>query len=158
MRGLLKFAVFFAGLCLLAGCFAKPILIDGSDMKPAFDRGDRILIDKNPGEIKRGELVTFLYPKDRSKWYFKRIIALPNETIEIRAGKVFIDGRSLEEPYVDEANNRQKAGFPPRKIEPNQYFVMGDNRDNSSDSRYWGPVDEKLITGKYLSTYAKADE
>jgi signal peptidase I len=115
------------------------------------------LVDKNLGELKRGDLITFLFPKDRSKWYFKRIIGLPGETIEIRAGKVFINGQMLDEPYVDEAYNKTKASFTPKKIEEYQYFVMGDNRDNSSDSRYWGTVDEKLITGKYTMTYSKAE-
>ena len=142
--------------CFLCACFAQPVAVDGTAMKPAFNDGDRILISKIPGELKRGDLITFLYPRDRSKWYFKRIIGLPNETIELRGGKVYINGELLDEPYVDESYNQAKADFPPQKIPEYQYFVMGDNRDNSSDSRYWGTVDRELITGKYYMTYSES--
>lgn len=124
-------------------------------MKPNFNNGDRILVEKNFGELNRGDLITFLFPKDRTKWYFKRVIGLPGETVEIKAGKVFINGQPLDEPYLDQDLNQQKATFPLRKIEPYRFYVLGDNRDNSSDSRYWGAVDEKLITGKYTMTYSK---
>lgn len=126
-------------------------------MKPSFNNGDKILVEKEFGELKRGDLITFLFPKDRTKWYFKRVVGLPGETVEIREGKVFINGQMLDEPYVEENYNKIKQSFSPRKIEPDNYFVMGDNRDNSSDSRYWGTVDVKLITGKYTMTYSKAE-
>ena len=127
-------------------------------MLPTFHNGDRIMTDKNIGELKRGDVITFLYPKDRSKSYFKRVIGLPGEIIEIRSGDVFINGQKLDEPYIDEKFNQSKPSFSPKKIEEYHYFVMGDNRDNSSDSRYWGTVDEKLITGKYTVTYLKAEQ
>ena len=157
MNRLLAIAVILTAVCFLLACGAQPVVVEGVTMKPAFNDGDRILIDKNFGELKRGDVVTFLYPKNRSKWYIKRIVGLPGEMLEIRAGKVYINGELLAEPYVDESFNQQKASFPRRRIEPDQYFVMGDNRDNSSDSRYWGTVDEKLITGKYSMTYSKTE-
>ncbi len=127
-------------------------------MKPSFNNGDKILVDKNLNDLKRGDVITFLYPKDRSKWYFKRIVGLPGETIEIREGKVYIDGQLLQEPYVEEEYNQANANFPPRRVPEYQYFVMGDNRDNSSDSRYWGMVDKELITGRYYMTYSRAEK
>jgi len=127
-------------------------------MMPAFNDGDKVLMDKNIGELKRGDVITFLYPKDRTKWYLKRIIGLPGETVEIREGKVYINGQVLDEPYVDETFNQMKANFPPKKVAEYNYFVMGDNRDNSSDSRYWGTVDKDLIKGKYYMIYSKAKE
>ena len=139
-------------------CSFQPIAVEGAAMKPAFNNGDKIFIDKNWSELKRGDVITFLYPKDRSKWYFKRIIGLPEEVVEIRQGKVYIDGQILDEPYVDDSYNQAKANFPPRKVPEYQYFVMGDNRDNSSDSRYWGTVDKDLIQGKYYMTYSKVKE
>jgi signal peptidase I len=142
----------------VAACSFQPIVVEGSAMKPAFNDGDRLLIDKNLGELKRGDVIAFLYPKDRSKWYFKRIIGLPGETIEMRKGKIYINGQVLDEPYVNESFNQAKMDMAPRIIPEYQYFVMGDNRDNSSDSRSWGTVDKELITGKYYMTYSKVKE
>ena len=155
-----RYLVFgFALIALLfLACSTQPTLVEGTAMKPSFNKGDRILVDKNWNELKRGDVVTFLYPKDKSKWYFKRVVGLPGETIEIRDGKVYINGQVLTEPYVDQSHNQAEANFPPRIVPENQYFVMGDNRDNSSDSRYWGTVDKELIKGKYYMTYSKANE
>jgi signal peptidase I len=157
MKKHLLILVFILTVCFSA-CSSKPVRVDGIAMKPNFNDGDRILIEKNPGKLHRGDLITFLYPKDTSKWYFKRIIGLPGETVEIREGKVYINEQLLDEPYVDETYNQSKGSFPPRKIPDDQYFVMGDNRDNSSDSRYWGTVGKELITGKYYATYLKAEK
>ena len=142
---------------LLLACSVQPVSVEGKAMMPSFNNGDKILVDKNLKDLKRGEVITFLYPKDRTKSYIKRIIGLPGETIEIREGKTYINGQVLDEPYVAETLNQSKPSFPPRKVPDYQYFVMGDNRDNSSDSRYWGMLDEKLITGKYYTTYSKAE-
>ena len=143
---------------LFSACSLQPVLVEGRAMMPAFNNGDRILMNKNLGELKRGEVIWFLYPKDRSKSYFKRIVSLPGETVEIRTGKVYIDGQVLDEPYVNELYNQAKATFPLQKVPEYQYFVMGDNRDNSSDSRSWGMVDQDLINGKYFMTYVKVNE
>lgn len=154
----MKKVLVILGLCFicLSACSLKPVSCDGTSMMPSFNDGDKIFIDKNIGELKRGDVVTFLYPKDKSKWYFERIIGLPGEQIEIREGKVYINGQILDEPYIDEKYNAMKASFRPQRIAENNYFVMGDNRDNSSDSRYWGTVDKELITGKYYMTYSEA--
>ena len=138
-------------------CSLQPISVEGIAMKPNFNDGDKILIDKNFGELKRGDVIAFLYPKDKTKWYFKRIIGLPGETVEIKEDKVFINGQVLDEPYIDESFNQARTNFPVRKLPENQYFVMGDNRDNSSDSRYWGTVGKELIKGKYYMTYSKSN-
>jgi signal peptidase I len=142
----------------LTACSLKPVRNEGTGMSPTLNDGDKIFIDKNFGELKRGDIITFLYPKDRSKWYVKRVIGLPNETVEIREGKVYINDLILDEPYIEEIYNQQDASFRPQKIPENQYFVMGDNRDNSSDSRYWGTVDKELIIGKYYMTYSEAEK
>ncbi len=158
MKKYLSTLVFALIAVFFSACLPQPVLVEGAAMMPAFNNGDRILMDKNLDELKRGEIIWFLYPKDRSKSYFKRIIGLPGETIEIREGKVYINGQVLDEPYVDESYNQAKANYPPRKVPEYQYFVMGDNRDNSSDSRYWGTVDKELVKGKYYMTYAKEKE
>lgn len=149
----------FAFIALLfSACSSQPVLVEGTAMMPTFNNGDKLLMDKKVSDLKRGDVIIFLFPKDRKKSYIKRIIGLPGETIEIREGKVYINGQVLDEPYVDESYNQQKATFPPRLIPEYNYFVLGDNRDNSSDSRYWGTVDKELIKGKYYLTYSKAQE
>jgi signal peptidase I len=141
---------------LLAACSLQPVRIEGTGMSPTLNDGDKIFIDKNLGELKRGDIILFYYPKDRSKSYMKRIIGLPNETVEIREGRIYIDDQILDEPYLDETRNQQKSSFRPQRIPEYQYFVVGDNRDNSSDSRYWGTVDKELIIGKYYMAYSEA--
>lgn len=148
--------IFVAGFVLLAACSLRPVRSEGTGMSPTINDGDKIFVDENFGELKRGDIIIFYYPKDRSKSYIKRVIGLPNETIEIREGKVYINGQVLDEPYLVEENNQQKSSFRPQKVLKNHYFVMGDNRDNSSDSRYWGTVDRELVIGKYYMTYSEA--
>ena len=158
MKEYLSLSGFVLIAYFLSACSFQPVVVEGTAMKPAFNNGDRIFVDKNLGELKRGDVITSLYPKDKSKSNFKRIVGLPSETIEIREGIVYVDGQILDEPYINESYNQSKATFPPRKVPEYQYFVMGDNRDNSSDSRYWGTFDEKLIQGKYYMTYSKAEK
>ena len=122
-------------------------------MLPSFKDGDRILVEKNVSKIKRGEVVAFRYPKDTTRLFIERVVGLPNETVSILNGKVFINDKELEEPYLDQTYNQAKSNLPPIKVPARSYFVLGDNRDNSSDSRYWGTVKEELIVGRYYSTY-----
>jgi signal peptidase I len=147
-----KFLILVFFLLLNGGC-VKPVRVEGTAMNPTLSNGDRILLNTNIGEPERGAIISFLYPKDKSKWYLKRIIGLPGETLEIRDGKVFINAELLDEPYISNEFNTHKSNSPPQIIGKNQYFVMGDNRDNSSDSRYWGNVPKELIVGKYYLTY-----
>lgn len=132
---------------------ARPVRVEGTAMMPALDNGDRIILNTNIGEIERGEIISFYYPKDTSKWYIKRVIGLPNETIDVRKGRIYIDGKVIEEPYVSEEFNQLKQNFQATKIDKDEYFVLGDNRDNSSDSRYWGTVPKDLIIGTYSFKY-----
>jgi signal peptidase I len=154
-----RIVVFFILIFSLThlGCSLKPVRVEGTAMLPAFHDGDKVLIDRKATDIRRGDVIMFLYPKDTSKWYFKRVIALPGETVEMHEGKVFVNGQALDEPYIDQKYNQKRDIFPPRRVPENQYYVLGDNRDNSSDSRYWGTVSKDLITGKYISTYSSAD-
>jgi signal peptidase I len=142
---------------LNSACAPQPVRVEGMAMKPNFNDGDRIIIDRSVGELKRGDVISFLYPKDKSKWFIKRVIGLPGEKIEIREGTVFVDGQALDEPYLDRQYNQTLGTFAPKTVPENHFYVLGDNRDNSSDSRYWGMVSKDLITGKYISTYYKAD-
>jgi signal peptidase I len=155
IKHLLIVSMFFLAL-LASGCL-RPVRNDGMGMIPNIKDGDKIFLNTRIGELKRGDITAFLYPKDTSKWYIKRVIALPNEKIEIVGGKVLINGEQLDEPYLDENYNSMKDSHPPRITPAEHYFVLGDNRDNSSDSRYWGPVHKNLIQGVYYATYSQAE-
>ncbi len=122
-------------------------------MLPALKDGDRIISERNPQKLARGDIVIYYFPLDPVKSYIKRIVALPHETIEIREGKVLINGTFIEEPYVEHKFNLSARSLAEIEIPADSYFVMGDNRDNSADSRIWGPVHKKFIYGKYIRTY-----
>jgi signal peptidase I len=97
--------------------------------------------------------VVFWFPDDPSKSYIKRVIGLPGDTIEVHEGIVRVNGRDIEESYLDPRLNLSHRSLAPTYVRPNYYFVMGDNRDNSSDSRIWGLVPKKYIYGKALFRY-----
>jgi signal peptidase I len=153
---------------ILLGVFAvQPVVVEGTSMLPQLHDGERLLVNKliyykidgvSWGHLERGDIVVFWYPKEPDKSYVKRIIGLPGETVEVRNGKVYIDGNQLEEDYLDSEHNQSLPSFSPRRVEEHHYFVMGDNRDNSSDSRYWGLVPEKYIYGKAFFRYWKPSE
>ena len=155
-----RFVIVGPILLLLAACAAVspvlPVKVEGEAMIPALDDGDRIIIERNPDKLERGDIVTFLFPDDPRKSYIKRIVGLPNETVDIRDGKVFINGQPLAEPYLDPRLDQSQRSLPAIKLDADSYFVIGDNRDNSSDSRIWGPLKRKFIYGKYLRKYFAA--
>jgi signal peptidase I len=123
-----------------------------------MNAGDRWFVTGAIDDLKRGDIIEFKYPKDETKHFMQRIVGLPGERIEIREGKTFINGQPLVEDYLDPAFNKALPSFPEKAIPENKFFVMGDNRDNSSDSRYWGPVDRSLIEGKFYMRYMAGDE
>lgn len=141
----------------------QPVVVDGSSMVPELHNGERLIVSKlvyydfkgfSLGHIERGDIVVFWFPDDPDKSYVKRIVGLPGEMVEIEDGVVFIDGQRLEEPYLEAEFNKNLPDAR-SKVKPHYYFVMGDNRDNSSDSRYWGLVPEKYIYGKAFFRYWK---
>ncbi len=150
---------------VLFGVFAvQPVVVEGTSMLPQLNDGERLLVNKlvyykiqsvRWGHLERGDIVVFWYPKEPDKSYVKRIIGLPGETVEVRSGRVFINDVELKEDYLDIEHNQSMPSWPARKVEAHHYFVMGDNRDNSSDSRYWGLVPEKYIYGKAFFRYWK---
>ena len=155
----LVFALMIAALVLVF--IVQPVKVEGTSMFPRLHDGERIFVNKLiyydeyrwAPKIERGDIVVFWYPDDPSKSYIKRVLGLPGETIEVREGTVYIDGQPLEEKYLDPQENVSSRSQPPVYIKPNYYFVMGDNRDNSSDSRSWGLVPKKYIYGKALLRY-----
>ncbi len=133
----------------------QPVRVEGTSMLPQLEDQDRLFIDKiayRVGEIHQGDVVVFEYPRDHSKSYIKRVIALPGDRLRIDHGRVLVNGRLLPEPYVPVRfeDDRSEAEMV---LPPNQYWVMGDHRSISSDSRDFGPVDRPLIYGKAVFVY-----
>ena len=147
--------------------FVQPVVVEGTSMLPQLHDGERLLVNKliyykiqsiTWGHIERGDVVVFWFPNDPDKSYVKRVIGLPGEVVELRNGKVYINNIELNEPYIDVEHNQSLPSWPPKRVEDHHYFVMGDNRDNSSDSRYWGLVPEKYIYGKAFFRYWKPQD
>jgi len=133
----------------------QPVRVEGTSMLPMLEDQDRLFINKiayRMGEIHQGDVVVFQYPRDHSKSYIKRVIALPGDRLRIDRGNVYVNGKLLPEPYVPNrfADDRSEGEIV---LPPHEYFVMGDHRSISSDSRDFGPVDRDLIYGKAVFVY-----
>ncbi len=132
---------------------ASPFIVDGDSMHPTFKNLDYLIIDEFIYNFKtpsRGDVIVFRYPGNPSIFYIKRIIGLPNETVSISRGSVTVttaDGEklTLTEPYIVNEDATYTKNI---LLNPEEYFVMGDNRPNSSDSRVWGPLPRKDIVGR----------
>jgi len=133
----------------------QPVQVEGTSMMPRLTNHERIFINKfvyRFEPIRRGDIVVFWYPVDPSKSYIKRVVALPGETVSIDDGRVYVNGGPLREPYVP-PSYLDHQNYPPTVVEPNHYFVLGDHRESSSDSRVWGAVDRNNIYGKAVFVY-----
>ncbi|MDE3111114.1 MAG: signal peptidase I [Acidobacteriota bacterium] len=148
------------GLAIVVMIFLyQPVKVEGNSMNPLLSDQERIFINKfvyHFEPIDRGDVVVFWYPLDRSKSFIKRVVALPGETIQIRAGDVYIDAQKLPDQYVP-PGYLDGSNYGPLKVPPDQYFVMGDHRDSSNDSRVFGPVPRSLIYGKAVFAYWPVD-
>jgi len=138
----------------------QPVRVEGTSMLPMLEDQDRLFINKiayRVGDIQRGDVVVFLYPHDHEKSYIKRVIALPGDTLRIDHGQVIVNGNRISESYVPRrfADDRSQ---PEMTVPGNEYFVMGDHRSISSDSRDFGPVDRDLIYGKAAFVYWPMDQ
>ena len=133
----------------------QPVKVEGTSMMPELTDQERIFINKFVYKfepIQRGDIVVFWYPLDPSKSYIKRVIGLPGDTVKISGGRVFVNGQELVEPYVlSDYLDRQNA--PLVRVEPEHYYVLGDHRNSSNDSRSWGTVARKYIYGKAVLVY-----
>jgi signal peptidase I len=136
-------------LAIATGCGVLRVNIDGEAMAPTLKDGESALATRTFDTLARGDIVSFRYPKDESKSFLKRIVGVPGDRIESKNGSILVDGRPLVEPYVAEAN-RSADSWGPVTVPDGQYFMMGDNRRNSSDSRSWGLVRRDAIWAKVL--------
>jgi signal peptidase I len=165
------------GLALLMVILIRNVVqnyrIDGVSMEPNFHDGQFLIVNRYaycPGihieipivnipiwektwcvrQPKRGEVIIFEYPRDPDRDFIKRVIGLPGDTVEVRSGEVYVNGARLDEPF---GPNPGSYSAPPVTVGPNEVFVMGDNRNNSSDSHLWGPLPLSYVIGKALVSY-----
>lgn len=128
------------------------IRVDGQSMEPTLHSGEYVIVNKlayKMGEPSIGDVIVFRYPRNPSQEYIKRVIGLPKDRVEILDGQVWVNGQVLDEPYIASAPNYQANWVVPEK----SLFVLGDNRNNSSDSHAWGPVPLEYVIGKAIVVY-----
>jgi signal peptidase I len=140
----------------------QPVKVEGTSMMPALTDQERIFINKfnyhfGIGGIERGDMVVFWFPNDQTKSYIKRVIGLPGDVVEIDRGQVIVNGKALPETYVPD-EYRDRTSYPARPVPPDNYFVLGDHRSSSNDSRNWGYVPRKYIYGKAVFVYWPLDK
>lgn len=129
---------------------AQAFRVQGTSMQPLLADGERIIVNKfgyrfHP--IERGDVVVFWYPREPQVSFIKRVIGLPGDVVELRRGAVYVNGQRLEEDYLA-AQYRDTDNYPPTEVKKGYYFVLGDHRNSSNDSRSWGEVPERYIYGK----------
>jgi signal peptidase I len=148
------------GLALVIIVFLyQPVKVEGTSMTPLLSDQERIFINKfvyRFEPIERGDVVVFWYPLDRSKSFIKRVIALPGETVEIRRGVVYVNGKMVQESYVP-PQYADVSDYGPLPVPKGNYFVMGDHRISSNDSRVFGPVASQFIYGRAVFAYWPVD-
>jgi signal peptidase I len=151
----LAMSVFIALIVILF--LYQPVKVEGTSMMPALVDQERIFINKfayrfGMADVSRGDTVVFWYPGDTSKSYIKRVIGVPGDKVEIRRGTVYVNGLDMAEPYVPE-EYRDRISLDAMTVPEGEYFVLGDHRSSSNDSRTWGTVPRRFIYGKAVFVY-----
>jgi signal peptidase I len=139
-------------LFAIINAISARIRVDGFSMEPTFKTGEFVIVNKlayKLGEPKLGDVIVFHYPRDPEQEYIKRVIGLPGDSIEVADGQVVVNGQAIQEPYIASAPAYQSEWTIP----DNNLFVLGDNRNNSSDSHNWGPVPMENVIGKAIFVY-----
>jgi signal peptidase I len=138
----------------------QPVKVEGTSMMPSLDDQERIFINKfvyRIEPIQRGDIVVFRYPRDPAKSFIKRVIGVAGDHVRIVDGRVFLNGKMLVEDYVPGAYEDGRS-YPEIVVPPDSYFVLGDHRSLSNDSRDFGPVDQSYIYGKAVFGYWPVDK
>lgn len=157
IQTLVVFGAVFAIIYLFVAQFHK---VSGSSMFPTYHNGDFLVTEKvsyRLGEPKRGDVIVLKNPRDESQDFIKRIIAIPGDTLKVENQSVYVNGNLLNESYLPPQTPTQAGAFITEgstlKAGPNQYFVFGDNRNHSSDSREWGSITKQEIIGRAFFRY-----
>jgi signal peptidase I len=138
----------------------QPVKVEGTSMMPSLQDQERIFVNKfvyRLEPIERGDIVVFRYPRDPSKSFIKRVIGIGGDRISIDSGQVYVNGKALEEDYVPQAYEDQRS-YPETVVPKGSYFVLGDHRSMSNDSRDFGPVSQSYIYGKAVFGYWPMDK
>ena len=140
----------------------RPVKVEGTSMMPTLDDQERIFINQftyrfHFGNVDRGDTVVFWFPGDPSKSYIKRVIAVPGDRVEVDHGSVIVNGQPLVEDYVP-PEYRDQSSMIARTVPADEYFVLGDHRSSSNDSRSWGMVPRRYIYGKAVFIYWPLDK
>jgi signal peptidase I len=146
--------------CFIIIFLYQPVKVEGTSMMPSLEDQERIFVNKfvyRLEPIQRGDIVVFRYPRDPSKSFIKRVIGLAGDRIQIDAGRVFVNGKLLDEDYVPRAYEDLRS-YPEVLVPPDCYFVLGDHRSLSNDSRDFGPVNQTYIYGKAVFGYWPMDK
>jgi len=167
-------AVLAIALALALQAFViKPYRIPSVSMADTLQRGDRVLVNRlayHVGTVRRGDVLVFRWPRDRGLVFIKRVIGLPGDTVALRNGRVYVNGRLLDEPYVRRLNGRPEPTLAagqltgaasaqpwgldqPYTVPADRFFMLGDNRADSDDSRDWGTISRRDIIGKAIVIY-----
>jgi signal peptidase I len=148
------------GLALVIIVFLyQPVKVEGTSMAPLLSDQERIFINKfvyRFEPIERGDVVVFWYPLDHTKSFIKRVVGLPGETVEIRQGTLYVNGKVVPEPYVP-PQYEDSSDFGPVRVPKDSFFVLGDHRISSNDSRVFGPVSSQYIYGRAVFAYWPVD-
>src|ERR1700742_1776765 len=138
----------------------QPVRVEGTSMLPMLEDQDRLFVNKlayRVGDIQRGDVVVFLYPRDHTKSYIKRVISLPGDRLRIERGQVYVNDKAVAEPYVP-TRFEDSRSQPETVLPADEYFVRGDNRLISQNCRDFGPVARELIYGKAAFVYWPMDQ
>lgn len=149
---ILETLIFSLLLFLAIDAISARIRVDGLSMAPTLKDGEFVLVNKlayKLGQPQQGDVIVFHFPRDPEQDYIKRIIGLPGDFVRIENGQVFVNNVALDEPYIAETPDYQSEWSVPEAT----LFVLGDNRNNSSDSHSWGPVPMEQVVGKALFVY-----
>jgi signal peptidase I len=156
-RELLETLLITGLLFLSINLFTSRIRVEGSSMEPTLKHGEFVVVNRLAyrwKDLQRGDIVVFYYPLDPERRFIKRVIGLPGDTVEMRDGQVWVNGRPLQETYI------RKGGLEDGvwKVEEGHIFVLGDNRANSSDSRAWGLLSTRDVIGRAVLIYWPPDQ
>jgi len=156
LREIIELVVLICAIYALVNLATVRFIVQGPSMQPTFYTRQFLIVSRVNyllGDPQRGDIVVFHYPGNPDEDYIKRVIGLPGETVEIRNQQVYVNGTALNEPYINEACTEDMCNDETWELGPDEYFVMGDNRNHSSDSRRFGPVNRRYLVGEVLIRY-----